>query len=188
MAAEQSAPEIPEWIYPDAKVILLVDDLDGRDNPTIYDATVAKLAKLSFTVTFGKDREERINFKDLCSKDQGSSYRHWRYRVIDPTSEEVRRIRQLRDRSRSRDKAWHAAKKFTDNNVDRDDLTLIREAIVALVKHGDLIHEQDTTSPVHRADSSGKTTRCGKPVADYPFYIRHIDQGVTCPDCKGNQA
>jgi hypothetical protein len=186
MAAENVAPEIPDWIFPGAKVILLVDDYGSRDNPRIYDATVAKLAKLSFTVTFGSDREERINLKDLRSKDHGSSYSHWRYRVIDPTSEEVRRMRQLRDRSHSRDRAWHAAKKFTDNNVNRDDLTLIRETIVALAKHGDLVREQDTANPVHRADSTGGMTRCGKPAANYPFYVRFADQGITCPDCKEN--
>jgi hypothetical protein len=186
MAAENVAPEIPDWIFPGAKVILLVDDYGSRDNPRIYDATVAKLAKLSFTVTFSDDREERINFKNLRSKDQGSGYRNWRYRVIEPTSAEVRRLRELQDRKNSRDKAWRAAKQFTDNNVDRDDLTLIREAIVALIKHGDLVHEQDTANPVHRADSTGGMTRCGKPAADYPFYVRFADQGVTCPDCKEN--
>lgn len=177
-------PEIPEWIFPGAMVVVLVDDHRSHEDPRVYAGTVGKLAKLSFLVTFG-DQEERINFKDLKSKDQGSTWNRWQYRVINPESAEADRLREIKLRNRSRNRMLAALRPFSDVNAraQRDDLTVIREAIVALSKHADLVLEQDTTSPVHRSGEA-ELTRCGKPRADYPFHVIHIDEGVTCLDCK----
>lgn len=137
----------PEWIFPGAKVILLVDNVDKRDNPTFTHATVDKLAKLSFTVTFtnhGREATERIYFKNLKSKEFGSSWHHWRYRVIEPTSPEVARLEAVASRVKTRDAARTAMRTLIEkhDNARMDDLTLLREAVVALTVHADVVLAQ----------------------------------------------
>jgi hypothetical protein len=178
-------PQVPEWIYPGAKVIVLVDSHTSRDDPRVYAGTVGKIAKLSFLVTFGDDQEVRINLKDLKSTQQGSTWSRWYYRVINLESVEAQRLREIKLRNRSRNRMLAALQPLTEVNSrgQRDDLTVIREAIVALSKHADLVLEQDTARPIHRSGKEG-LTRCGKPRDDYPHYVIHIDEGVTCADCK----
>lgn len=192
MPATNQAPEVPDWIYPGAKVLLLVDDYGQRGYPIFYRANVVKLAKLSFTVTFGKDgeREERINLRDLCSKSRGSTaWSHWSYRVIRPESVEAQRLREIRDRVRSRDRMVDALKPLISVNAreKRDDLELIREAVAALTRHGDLVQQQNTANPVHRFGEAG-LTRCGKQCDDHPHYVSRIDESVTCADCKESES
>lgn len=141
--------ETPEWIDVGAEVVLLVDNRRRDDVPTFYRATVGKLAKQSFVVAFGRNgtvAEERIRFSDLCSKDFGGTWNHWRYRVLAPDSAEVAHLEALAARGRSREGARRAMRDLIEkhDNARMDDLTLLREAVVALTAHADLVLAQDT--------------------------------------------
>lgn len=146
-ADDAPAPGVPEWIYPDAPVVVLVDNPDRRDDPTYYHAAVGKVAKLSFTVTFnrhGEDTTERIRLKDLRSKDYGGGWRSWRYQVLEPDSPKVARLERQAARTRSRDQARQAMRGLMEqhDNNRMDDLHLLREAIKALAAHADLVLAQ----------------------------------------------
>lgn len=141
-------PQVPEWIYPGAEVVLWVDNYDQRDRPTLYRATVGKIAKASFLVTFergnGTTGEERIKLSTLLSKDYGTGYRHWHYRVLEPTSERVAKLEATARRTASRDNARRAAHALVErhDNALLDDLDLLRAAIVALSAHADVVLAQ----------------------------------------------
>ncbi len=141
-------PKIPEWIYPGAEVVVWIDNYDQRNRPTMYPATVGKIAKASFLVTFKRDNgttgEERIKFDRLISKDYGTGYRHWHYRVLEPTSERVAQLEAIARRATSRDAVRTAITKLTVRYDDAllDDLTLLREAIVAMTAHADVVLAQ----------------------------------------------
>lgn len=143
------SPQIPEWIFPGAEVVLWIDNYDQRDRPTLYAATVGKIAKTSFLVTFKRDNgttgEERIKIDTLLSKDYGTGYRHWHYRVLEPTSERVAQLEAIARRAKSRDAVRTAITKLTVryDNALLDDLTLLREAIVAMTTHADVVLAQD---------------------------------------------
>lgn len=141
-------PQVPEWIYPGAEVVVHVDNVDRRDDPTIYRATVGKVAKFSFTVEFersnGTTGEERIYLKDLRSKAQGSGWRNWYYVVLHPSSPKVAKLEATRRRADSRDRARLALVKLTEryDAALMDDLDLLRGAIVALSEHADVVLAQ----------------------------------------------
>jgi hypothetical protein len=148
MAAENDAPEIPEWIYPDATVIVFVANRDRHNKPVYYRGTVGKVAKQSFVVNFtrnGVEGNERFNLKSLCSKDFGSTWHRWHYELVQPGSIEARDLEARRDRIRSRDAARHAMRVLIERSDDTkmDDLDLLREAIKALASHADLVLTQN---------------------------------------------
>lgn len=141
-------PQIPEWIYPGAEVVVYVDNYDQRDRPTLYAAVVGKIAKNSFLVTFtrtnGTSGEERIKLDGLVSKNQGTGWRSWYYRVLEPTSERVAKLQATATRSGTRDDARRAMTKLIERHDDAlmDNLDLLRGAIVALSAHADVVLSQ----------------------------------------------
>lgn len=148
MAAENDVPEVPEWIYPDATVIVFVTDRDRHNEPVYYRGTVGKIAQQSFVVNFtrnGVKGSERFSLKTLCSKDFGSTWHQWHYELIQPGSTRAHDLKARRNRFRSRDAARRAMRVLTEQHDDTkmDDLDLLREAIKALASHADLVLTQD---------------------------------------------
>jgi hypothetical protein len=142
------APEIPDWIYPGAEVVAYESGRDRNADPVFYTATVAKVAKLSFVITFqhrNGSAEERIRFRDMESKRYGGSWSWWSYRVVQPTDEIVARMAARKARNASRYRARVAMHQLVDQHRDErmDDLDLIRAAIKALAAHADLVLDQD---------------------------------------------
>lgn len=146
------APPVPDWIYPGAEVVVYETGRDALRDPVFYTATVGKVAKLSFVVTFrrdnGTDAEERIQFKRLESKNYGGSWHIWRYRVVQPTDEIVTQMAARKARNASRWAARRAAQALVKQHSDErmDDLNLLRQAIKALAAHADLVLDQDATT------------------------------------------
>lgn len=146
--ADQAAPEVPEWIYPDATVIVFVADRDRHNEPVYYRGTVGKIAKQSFVVNFtrnGVEGSERFSLRTLCSKDFGSTWHRWHYELVQPGSIKAHDLKASRDRLRSRDAARRAMRVLTEQHDDTkmDDLDLLREAIKALASHADLVLAQN---------------------------------------------
>lgn len=142
-------PVIPDWIYPGAEVVVYETGRDRNTDPVFHTATVGKISKLSFVVTFergnGTTAEERIQFKNLESKRYGGSWTWWTYRVVQPTDEIVARMQARKDRNASRYAARVAMHHLVDQHRDErmDDLGLLRAAIKALAAHADLVLDQD---------------------------------------------
>lgn len=140
---------VPDWIYPGAEVVIYATNRDHLADPEFYTATVGKIAKLSFVASFrrgnGTNAEERINLRTLESKNYGTEWHRWAYRVVQPTDEIVARMAARKARNASRREARKAAQALVEQHRDErmDDLNLLRQAIKALAAHADLVLEQE---------------------------------------------
>lgn len=142
-------PQVPDWIYPGAEVVIYETGRDSKADPVFYTATVGKIAKLSFVVGFrrgnGTDDEERIYLRTLESKDFGGAWKVRTYRVVEPTAEIVARMAAKKARNASRYAARRAMADLIEQHRDErmDDLDLLRTALQAIAAHADLVLDQD---------------------------------------------
>lgn len=126
-------PTPPDWITPGAPVVVYstARSTDAEGSGSYYVTTVRTVAKLSFTVTDERFAEDRFRLSDLRTKDLGSSYNPWHYRVIHPDDPLVRVMKFRNRRANARHEVVRAAEAWLSKH-GRDDtaeLSALRAAV-----------------------------------------------------------
>lgn len=129
MAARQDI-QAPEWLVPGAQVVVWEDGRSSYDsNPSARVVTVKSIGKMWLSLD-GLD--EKIRIDTLQSKDFGSRFTHWRYKIAERHSDLGSQMLIKTILGRRFDNAKSAARDFEKTRLHRKERVALRDAITTL--------------------------------------------------------